>query len=215
MSNTITGGSSKTGFETSNTSAVDSGQQYQNVLKAARQEQQEEVSVPVEKKDKKVRSADARRSARKSTGEPLKNREGSTFDFLKRYFGNTGKTLHLSDINLDTEFENAPSVKMATEKFMSATRASKDPIVKNTEIAHTNVTNDGSQEAYSPWPSLFSVGDNKLKMEGQCNETSCEFKFSLEDDFVDALDIHDQFRGNQDISTPYKIRHSWTVKTPR
>ena len=60
--------------------------------------------------------------------------------------------------------------------------------------------------------SLFSVGNTTLQIETWCSSTTCIIDYSIDDWFVDALDIYDYFPSNQDLwfSSPYQITHQWS-----
>ncbi|WP_428737712.1 RHS repeat-associated core domain-containing protein [Sulfurimonas sp.] len=54
-------------------------------------------------------------------------------------------------------------------------------------------------------PELFSLGNGSIFAETYCNNGLCLMHFYIRDAFTDALDIHDQWQGNQDIGIPYRI----------
>ncbi|WNO11239.1 SpvB/TcaC N-terminal domain-containing protein [Teredinibacter sp. KSP-S5-2] len=136
----------------------------------------------------------------------------TTKDFLKHYLFGGGKAVNLSDVGLGDDFENSESVKNATEKFMEGVLNGPIYNLKASDRVLRNVTNDGAKD-FTGKPALFSLGDGWLNMSASCSSGNCTFNFSTSDMFVDALDINDQWRGNQDLpfSQPYQINHSWTV----
>ncbi|MCL1052239.1 RHS domain-containing protein, partial [Shewanella abyssi] len=137
----------------------------------------------------------------------------STKDFLAHYFLGGGDVVDLSDIGLASDFENAPTVSSAVESFINSIMQGPVFNVNVLDYSATDVTNVGTVD-FTGYPDLFSVGNGELKMEAACAEGSCSFTFETNDWFIDALDINDDWSGNQDVpfSSPYPIHHSWTVQ---
>jgi len=149
-----------------------------------------------------------------TTGWTIKN-------FLANYLTGNRDTVRLSDVGLDKVFENAPSVKNATDSFIeqTLTRIQNEGLEKysHSDLADIDVTNVGEYDliGYLPdWPALFALGNGRIERSATCQANTCHFTFSYRDTFIDALDVKDQWEGNQDLwgSTPYKIEHSWTVE---
>lgn len=76
----------------------------------------------------------------------------------------------------------------------------KGPVFNLTmiDVAGTDVTNVGTVDL-TGFPALFSVGNGRLNMSAGCVSGNCTFTFETNDYFIDALDIHDQWKGNQDL----------------
>ncbi|MEC9358333.1 MAG: hypothetical protein VX836_10760, partial [Pseudomonadota bacterium] len=90
------------------------------------------------------------------------------------------------------------------------------PLIFNlnvTSFSVTDVTSIGSVD-FTGLPALFSVGNSITEMNAGCTGGVCQFDFRVNDNFIDALDIYDRWKGNQDIpfSSPYPISHEWTVE---
>ena len=116
-----------------------------------------------------------------------------------------GSTVHLGDVGLADDFENAPTVAQAVDSFINET--TQGPVYNLTAsgTAFTDVTDDDG---------LFVVGNGILEMDASCVSGECTFTFQTNDEFIDALDIYDQWPGNQDLpfSQPFSIQHQWTVQ---
>lgn len=106
-----------------------------------------------------------------------------------------------------------PVLKVATDAFIDETM--QGPIFNLTasDMALTDVTNVGAKD-FTGWPALFSVGNGVLNIDASCVSGSCTFTFETNDHFVDALDIHDRWQGNQDLpfSQAFAINYKWTVQ---
>ncbi len=124
-----------------------------------------------------------------------------------------GKAVDLGKVGLGVEFENAPSVKGATNAFIDETMQGPVFNLTASDMALIDVTNVGARD-FTGWPALFSVGNGVLSMDASCVSGSCIFTFETNDHFVDALDIHDRWQGNQDLpfSQAFEIHHKWTVQ---
>lgn len=134
----------------------------------------------------------------------------TTKNFLAHYFSGGGKAVNLGAVGLGEEFKNASSVSKATEGFEKDVMGS--PVNNSTRnaVAIVDVTKVGARDI-TPWPALFSVGNSRLEMNANCIGGACTFNYQVNDRFIDALDIHDQWRGNQDVpgAKPYDINYQW------
>jgi len=173
-----------------------------------------------------------RHKAKKSADDDLLSyKSWTTFDFLDHYATGNGRSVNLDNIGLLDRFRNSGSVRRAVEDFkakqvqlakrkakeicrkLERTQATGTHIVfSDQDKTTTNVTNDGP---------LFSIGRSvffrsaRSAIDVNCiNETlrlEGILKFSIDDAFIDAIDISNMMRGDQDMpfSKPYKIIASW------
>jgi len=118
-------------------------------------------------------------------------------DFVKHYYFGEGRPVGLGEVGLGADFEMAPSVKGATEKFMSDVMKEAAEGYAATDVKDRDVT----------WePRLFSLGDGRVRMNAICGPSTCTFHFETKDSFRDVFGM-----GVGAGGTPYPIQHAWTV----
>jgi len=149
--------------------------------------------------------------ARVALDDSGKGGSWTTSNFLKHYMFGGGKSVDLGEVGLGDEFKNSESVKSATTKFMDSVLGVPIFNFNANERIGIDVTNVGAVD-YTGWPALFSVGNSTLNMSANCIKGNCTFIFETRDYFIDALDIHDEWEGNQELifSSPYDINYKWT-----
>lgn len=162
----------------------------------------------------------------------LSHKSWTTRDFLDHYATGNGRTVNLANIGLLDRFRNTRSVRRAIESFkakqirlaklkavtvcrkLERTEATKTQVIfSDRDRTTTNVTQDGP---------LLSVGGSTFTRSAQCAlDVDCVkktfrleglLKFSIDDKFVDAIDLFNKIPGNQDLpfSKPYKIIANWS-----
>lgn len=129
-------------------------------------------------------------------------RPWTTFDFVNHYFTGKGAPVSLADVGLAGVFENHPSVKRAIRRLKSklAQMAWGKAEGFFTASTTTNVRD-----------KIFSVAGSQFFGSLTCTVGVCMYKFSIRDAFVDALDLFNNMKGNQEApgGTPYDINHDF------
>jgi len=117
-------------------------------------------------------------------------------NFLAKYWFGFG-----GDMNIDPNSHMGLRLKLALRTQISDLRtqiaSDVDGGIYGRYSESYNLTNESI---------LFAIGDGSLKADVFNMRDSYKIHFFIRDEFVDALDINDQWSGNQDIGIPYDIK---------
>ena len=125
--------------------------------------------------------------------------DGITNYLVIWYFFGEGKAVDLRDVyDAGKKYENAVSKEVKNFRFRN-------------KQCNTTVTKNISKCV--TWTNgLFALGCGFLHAVSQCNNSTCQYNFSIDDMFEDALDLGiDDIEGNQEAygSTPYPIHYDF------
>lgn len=121
-----------------------------------------------------------------------------TGHFFLRYFLGFGTTVELGKVGLARNFEQAPSVRSAVDRYKSCVAAiAEDGFIENNHRDATDVTNEAH---------LFSVGRSTLFESAKCGASSCTLSFPIRDWFADPIN-----RGIE-LGITYRINNYWSER---
>ncbi len=127
--------------------------------------------------------------------------------FLYHYFFGRGHTMNIAPSSHHGQLIIKHLNNLMKKNYQTIMKeASENCGNYNTKIVN-KVNFTGNEE-------LFSIGDSHLVTKAYCTNGKCLISYNINDAFIDALDIHDSWSGNQDIpiiATPYNIRFRYNI----
>ncbi len=162
----------------------------------------------------------------------LSHKSWTTRDFWDHYFSGNGRAVDLASVGLLNRFQNSRSVRRAVNEFRD--RQKQMARQKATAICRRVKRGDATIQ-FTAFPDrddtvtdvtldilrLFSVGRSTFfRSARSVLDVNCEkrtirlegvMNFSIDDAFIDAMDIPNMIRGDQDFedAVPFKIIASW------
>jgi len=126
--------------------------------------------------------------------------------FIFHYFFGGGRTMNISPNSHLGQLIIKHLNQLMKENYQKIIKEASQTCGNYNTTIRDRVNFTGNEE-------LFSIGDSSLVTKAYCTNGRCLISYNINDAFIDALDIHDSWSGNQDIplARPYDIRFRYNI----